>query len=56
MSERVRIGILGCGNIVRRFHLPQYPKIPESQVVGLYDQDTESAYRAQALLSSLLQQ
>jgi len=56
MAERVRIGIFGCGNIMRRFHLPQYPKIPEAQVVGLYDTSPGRAESAKEMLQSLLAQ
>ena len=56
MTERVRIGILGCGNIIRRYHLPQYPKIPEGRVVALYDANPAAAERAKELLVAALAQ
>jgi len=54
MNERVRIGILGCGNIMRLHHLPRYPQIPEAQVVALCDQDESRAASARALLRDRL--
>ena len=56
MSGRVRVGILGCGNIVRRYHLPQYPKIPEGRVVALYDSNPAAAEMARGLLLEALAQ
>ena len=56
VTERVRIGILGCGNITRRYHLPQYPKIPEGRVVALYDTNWVAAETAKELLLAALAQ
>ena len=50
MSNRVRLGIIGCGNIMRLFHLPQYPRIPEVQVTSIYDIDGSRAQGAAELL------
>jgi predicted dehydrogenase len=54
MCERVRIGVLGCGSIMRLHHLPRYPQIPEAQVEALCDRDESRAASAQALLSARL--
>lgn len=50
MSNRVRLGIIGCGNIMRLFHLPQYPRIPEVQVTSIHDIDGSRAQGAAELL------
>ncbi|MHB1357498.1 MAG: Gfo/Idh/MocA family protein, partial [Anaerolineae bacterium] len=53
MSNRVRLGIIGCGNIMRLFHLPQYPRISEVQVTAIYDIDVGRAQFAAELLDQL---
>jgi len=38
--KKIRLGIIGCGNIVRHFHLPEINKnVPEFQVVAMVDTD-----------------
>lgn len=55
MADRVCIGILGCGNIMRLHHLPRYPQIPEAHVVALCDRDQDRAATARALLRERLE-
>jgi predicted dehydrogenase len=56
MDNRVRLGIIGCGNIMRLFHLPQYPRIPEARVAAIYDVDAGRAQSAAELLDQLWSQ
>lgn len=53
MSNGVRLGIIGCGNIMRLFHLPQYPRIPEVHVTAIHDIDVGRAQAAAELLDQL---
>jgi predicted dehydrogenase len=38
MSERVKIGMIGCGQIAQK-HLEEYAKIPEAEIVAVCDID-----------------
>jgi predicted dehydrogenase len=49
VADRVRIGIYGTGNIVRRHHLPNLMQIQDAEVVALCDMDEEALYAAATL-------
>ena len=39
MSERIRVVIVGCGNIARHAHVPAWLANPAVEIVGLCDPD-----------------
>jgi predicted dehydrogenase len=47
MAEKVRIGIIGCGQIAQQ-HLTNYAKIPDAEVVACADIDPAAADRSAA--------
>lgn len=44
--DKVRIGIIGCGGIAQRKHLPSLAKVPEAVLTGLYDVNRQNAETA----------
>lgn len=46
MSDFVRIGVVGAGNIARSAHLPAYKKITNAKVMAIADLDLERAKKA----------
>ena len=45
MAEKVRIGVIGAGNIFRRRHFPGLAKIPDAEVVAICNRSEESGRR-----------
>ena len=43
MIKKVRIGILGCANFIRRLAMPAYKAIPNGEVVAIASRDYEKA-------------
>ncbi|MGL4392599.1 MAG: Gfo/Idh/MocA family protein [Fusobacteriaceae bacterium] len=35
--KKIRIGIIGCGSIAEKRHIPEYLQNPNSEIVGFYD-------------------
>jgi predicted dehydrogenase len=53
MTKRLRVGIVGCGNVGTRLHLPSWLARPDlAQVVGLAD-PTESVLEAARIAAGL---
>ena len=36
-KEKLKVGLIGCGNIGARAHLPAYARIPEAELVAVCD-------------------
>ncbi|MCU0506621.1 MAG: Gfo/Idh/MocA family oxidoreductase, partial [Chloroflexi bacterium] len=50
MSEVLRVGVVGCGNVTTRFHLPAYLELPERvRVVAVADVEPARIAEARAL-------
>lgn len=52
MAERVRIGLIGCGGIAR-WHLQNLAKVPDAEVVALFDPDPTQIERCLAVAPQL---
>ncbi len=37
MADKVRVGMIGCGQIARHLHVPDYASCPEAEIVALCD-------------------
>ena len=48
-QERIRVGLIGCGNIGTGGHLPAYAHIPEAELVAVCDTVEERARKAARL-------
>jgi predicted dehydrogenase len=41
VSKRLRVGIVGCGNVALNFHVPAYQALPDRyEIVGLADRSS----------------
>jgi predicted dehydrogenase len=50
VNEILRVGIVGCGNVTTRFHLPAYTELPDRvRVVALADVEPDRVAEAQAV-------
>jgi len=43
--KKVKIGVIGCGKVAERMHLPEYQKLKSAEVVALADVNLENAGR-----------
>ena len=43
MKDKIRIGIIGAGNIARNAHIPAYLKLENVEVAGVCDINAERA-------------
>jgi predicted dehydrogenase len=43
MSKKVRVGIIGCGAIAQRLHIPDYASCPQAEIVAFCDLDKSRA-------------
>lgn len=42
---KMKVGIIGCGQICRVRHAPEYRENPQSEIIGFYDKDLARALR-----------
>ena len=47
--DTLRVGIIGCGQICRVRHAPEYSENPRCQIAGFYDVDRPRAGHGQAI-------
>ncbi len=43
MTEKIKVGIIGCGGIARGTHIPNYKKIPDVEIIACADINVEAA-------------
>jgi len=37
MGEKLRVGVIGCGQIAKHLHVPDYAYCPQAEIVALCD-------------------
>lgn len=54
-TQRVRVAVIGTGNIFRGAHLPAYPDIPQAQLVAFCDPDKQAQKEVMRRYQSLVE-
>ena len=47
MSNRIKIGIMGCGSVADYGHIPAILNIPELELYAIFDPDKKNLLRIQ---------
>ena len=42
MPEMIRVGVVGAGTFIRRYHIPNLLKLPDVQVIGVSNRSRQS--------------